>query len=586
MLRLFIACVVTCCLLRECSAELGTARNSAAYTSGPAPSAEFFANIANDEVGINGAAHSVAGAVLHDGSLIASGTYSNTTSVETQEGFITKISSSGSLLWFYSVKGLDPLNASSYESILYVKEGPASDGYPVYGCGIVYVNAQNGYNRFVVKLNSTTGEQLWFQHFEDPTPGLWGAWMMMDFQPSGDLVLSGFVNGAINMNIGEFKSGGNPDSCYLSISRILDSALRSTSGPTVSDVINYHDLTSGYKSGIAIRGLSDGWVIVTELDTANSFVLRYNNAGIVQWTLSTAGQAGEATDIAVSPDESFYMVGGWCANCPLQQANGWTGIDGAFSRVESSGVLSWTRIYGNYNPYVGDECWGITIVSDELGTGAISACGMGVESFTANTICDLDESTWTADQLEACGSMVNDNFGGAGWRVENIRVDTDSGNMTWRRTDQYDPPNPNNEQRTSWENSASEYVASGAGGVILALTDNDSGMGFLKLAAPTPSPTPAPTPAPTPVTTSLPAPTPAPTPVTTSSPAPTPAPTPSSPTPAPTPAPTPSPAPTPASAGSSSDDNTAVIIGASIGSVAAVGIFGGVAYFCLCRAKK
>ena len=85
--------------------------------------------------------------------------------------------------------------------------------------------------------------------------------------------------------------------------------------------------------------------------------------------------------------------------------------------------------------------------------------------------------------------MTQGNFGGSGWRVENIKVSFADGSQIWRTVDQFQQSQSNAEEdqgsgkQESWENSASEYVALTPDGGIIAITDNDSGMGFLKLKA-------------------------------------------------------------------------------------------------------
>ena len=78
--------------------------------------------------------------------------------------------------------------------------------------------------------------------------------------------------------------------------------------------------------------------------------------------------------------------------------------------------------------------------------------------------------------------MTQGNFGGSGWRVENIKVSFVDGSQIWRTVDQFQQSDAEVGQE-SWENSASEYVALTPDGGIIAITDNDSGMGFLKLKA-------------------------------------------------------------------------------------------------------
>ena len=72
-------------------------------------------------------------------------------------------------------------------------------------------------------------------------------------------------------------------------------------------------------------------------------LIRFSASGAITWQTKVTAQMGEATDVAVAPDESFYILSGHCAGCPGQYPPGKTGgIDGSFSRVESDGRLTWT----------------------------------------------------------------------------------------------------------------------------------------------------------------------------------------------------------------------------------------------------
>ena len=107
---------------------------------------------------------------------------------------------------------------------------------------------------------------------------------------------------------------------------------------------------------------------------------------------------------------------------------------------------------------------------------------MGVESWNRKKYCDPKTSWTDPDEDEACRPMSKGGFEGAGWRVENLRVSAADGSMVWRTVDQFNPPSE--EPLAYWENSASEYIAVTPDGGLIALTDNDSGMGFLRIGAP------------------------------------------------------------------------------------------------------
>jgi hypothetical protein len=497
--------------------NIGTAKNTAKMTTANAPNSTFFSVIGNEVLGctpvggVGCASHSVAGLGTKDGGFIAAGTFSIPTAVagaeDDQDGFISKIDSAGKPVWVAKISSLS--GSGKYESVLSVAEGPEEDGYAIYGVGVIHTGTS--YDRFIAKFDTLTGNRIWLSNFPDSSLSLNGGWEMISMYHEGDAVLSGFAEGGVDMSVGEFKSGGNPENCKMNVAIIKAEALQRATAPTAADLKldkTYNMPETKYTadqalvSGTAVRALSGGGAVIvsrrrlgsegakppfgpTNLEFGDySRVIRIDSTGSIIFETDVSVQ-GEATDIGVDPaDEAFYITSGHCAGCAGQKAKTppWTGIDGSFSRITDDGLIEWTQFHGNPNPLVGDECWGIAMQKD----GAVSACGMGVESFTSGPpgcggkgCCEIKAAKQNAQQQEACGPMNQGNFGGAGWRVENIKVSFVDGSQIWRTVDQFQLND--GEVHNSWENSASEYVASTRDGGIIAFTDNDSGMGFLKL---------------------------------------------------------------------------------------------------------
>ena len=104
-----------------------------------------------------------------------------------------------------------------------------------------------------------------------------------------------------------------------------------------------------------------------------------DSSGTQLWAQFVHGQK-ESTDIAVSTDETYFIISGHGSSG--HQCNG--GLDGRFSRLAmADGSIAWTTgCHGDNRSLIYDECWGISFVDDAQGPGALAFCGTGIESGT------------------------------------------------------------------------------------------------------------------------------------------------------------------------------------------------------------
>ena len=395
-------------------------------TVGKPPDVAFYKVIGADTFG-GTAAHVVHGDGTYDGGSIGCGTYNKVGHPEgdvlgsiNQNGFVVKANAAGEMVWFYG----NPV-IGYYGSLLSCVEGPATDNYAIYAVGVVWTGAD--YDRYIVKLDAATGQEIWKATFPEPTvpgrEGPQGALEFVDMDASGNLFVSGFVNGDVDMPIGEFKSGGKPERCHAFAGKMPASAVQKSTPPSASDfewTAYQWPADKSAVSGSSIRALPDGGAVMLTRILEIPSVFRLSSTGAVTWTTNLPKNTQGAA-LAVSSDATFYAVSGLIF---LENA----AIDGAFSRINSDGTLAWTTHYGHPTmPLVGEECWGVQMVKDSLGEGIIAACGMGVELFK----CPEDASTWTAEQKAACDGFTTL------WRNFNLRLSPTDGSRIWSRVDAY-----------------------------------------------------------------------------------------------------------------------------------------------------
>eukprot|EP00930_Biecheleria_cincta_P065283 TRINITY_DN5103_c0_g1_i1.p1 TRINITY_DN5103_c0_g1~~TRINITY_DN5103_c0_g1_i1.p1 ORF type:complete len:849 (+),score=121.76 TRINITY_DN5103_c0_g1_i1:58-2604(+) len=496
---------------------------SSKVATGTPPSMNWFSLIRKEQSTLNGQ-HGGGGVGTSDDGFVAAGTGGGTGG--RNAGFLIKVNKDGQFQWVYKHESLFTEEDKNYVTFNGVVEGPASDNHALYAAGITYT-ASDGYDRFLVKV-SKDGKEVWKATFPDPVNNIsskkHAAWEMMSMDPStGDVYLSGFVNKDGTSNIGEFKSGGNPDGCIANVAKITGQAMQRSTAPTTSDFVfdrsDFGEL-GHFVSGTSIRALSAGGAVFTSRSkrgTPDSVtnqipqVMRLRTDGTTTWTKAVM-EAGEITDIAVAPDESFYIANGH----RQEKARGSSRLS-SFTRIEASdGAVTWAKYYGDTNPFVNDECWGVTMVNDADGLGAIAACGEGQESIP-NT-CDGDHSPEALHRLGVCSKggqsptcaevktyidAACKNF--MFFKTSTQRVSAADGSLMWIHEHQH------HQCDNIPENTAAEWIAPGvpsAGGFII-ITDNDNGVGFLRIQSARSAP-PAPPPAPTPPCVDSPAPPPAP----------------------------------------------------------------------------
>ena len=264
--------------------------NDASLTVGTPPRALWYEVIGADTFG-GTAAHVVHGAGTYDGGTIGCGTFNvqggpagDSLGSINQNGFVVKADGAGKKVWIYKSVVL-----GYYGSLLSCVEGPAADGYAIYAVGITWTGDANMYDRFMVKIDGATGNEIWKINFPEPTvagrTGKNGALEFIDIDTAGNVYVSGFVNGADQMNIGEFKSGGKPEACHAFAGKMPASAMMRSTPPAESDFewTTYEWSIPDVVSGSSIRALSDGGAVMLTRILEVPAVFRLGGTGAVVW---------------------------------------------------------------------------------------------------------------------------------------------------------------------------------------------------------------------------------------------------------------------------------------------------------------
>ena len=210
-------------------------------------------------------------------------------------------------------------------------------------------------------------------------------------------------------------------------------------------------------------------------EESNAALIKLDGGGAVSWGPVTHDNI-EGTDVAGSYDGSEFAVTGH---------GGPTGIAGKLLRVDSStgnliGITEFRSVPEGAGPnyqYVYNECWGIQPLPQG---GYALACGTGIEECSMLT-------KQLRRQCNQGRALELDNRDGAVPRPVEIRQSVivlvdHLGEVIWQRVDQWSETG--NTQSTP-HSSAAEYTIIGTDGSIATVNDEGTGVGLLKLVAPT-----------------------------------------------------------------------------------------------------
>ena len=174
----------------------------------------------------------------------------------------------------------------------------ASNTGGLFAAGFIH-SGDGTIDRYLVKYDPATGNQLWEATFSDPIRDRDGAIESVMITKNGGLVVTGVINAARG-NLEGFKSYGNPSTGEAFVAWFSAEQLNANTPPSAP--VWTHSLPDGI-SGKGIREVSGpigGYVVVTqsEEDDAGPSVHRLSSEGEILWSRKYA-EHGEATDIAV-----------------------------------------------------------------------------------------------------------------------------------------------------------------------------------------------------------------------------------------------------------------------------------------------
>eukprot|EP00931_Biecheleriopsis_adriatica_P105762 TRINITY_DN80298_c0_g1_i1.p1 TRINITY_DN80298_c0_g1~~TRINITY_DN80298_c0_g1_i1.p1 ORF type:complete len:591 (+),score=86.27 TRINITY_DN80298_c0_g1_i1:38-1774(+) len=515
----------------------------------------FYALVSSEEITVSDA-HPVHGIETSDGNVVLVGKGQEAEGSEKLEAFAIKVSSTGTLVWFWKpgFSGDDLAN-----SVLQLPNGG-----DLIVAGLRTVGGVM--SRSLTKLSLQTGTEAWTTTDFGDSAGKHGAWETIDATSNKDgVLLGGFTNSNNIAEIG-FKSAGNVIAGEAVIMQLPNSVL-SGAKPSASDL-------SGSGSGAwkadfpsyltvkAVRPFGNGDAVALlyqEAEGKGATLVTFTSAGTTLWGPTDFGQKqGEGSDLVVTADgQSFGIVGhggksgvgahqlitGDADCCPISEV-----LYGRLTVVGTDGNFKFAKSYHNGGTkFIKNECWGAQAMDDG---GFAIGCGTGIENCEGMT-------GQMATDCEAGQPLLADSRDGAVprsasiWQSLVIMTSAD-GDTLWQRVDQYRDADQPGLGQSGWEqtSSASEWLVKMSDGSLMSVNDEMGGCGVMKLVKSTDGTAPSPTPTPSP--SASPAPTPPPSPAPTddgdddddeTAPSPTPTPTPS-----PSVSPAPPPSPSPASA--------------------------------------
>ncbi len=257
------------------------------------------------------------------------------------EGFITKISPSGSEEWIRQFNG--SIYADNFTSVEI-----APDGSAAYVGGQVYIGNQwapsvvygqnylgGGSDGFIVKYDST-GSEIWTRLFGG---GGFDSISDLTVDPDGNVVATGSTNqpGLSDVDILTVKV--DPDGNTL-WSKTLSSSTSYQHGSLIatdaSGAIYISGNTEGDLDGQSFLGVGTG-----------IFVTKYDSAGTKQWTKLHSSSGGEfASGISIGGDGAIYLSGYTSGDLYGELNQGSNNEDVFLLKLDQNGDVDWTRMIG------------------------------------------------------------------------------------------------------------------------------------------------------------------------------------------------------------------------------------------------
>ena len=442
-------------LLTACLSEKGFEGSG---ISEEAPTISYYAGMGEDCCGED--PHPVHGVETSDGSFILGGKFIDLGGGT--NGFVVKLSNGTSeqpILIEEGAQGHEWTYTFGQPNSFDAVNSVAAKDDDIFVAGVKQSETL-GMQRFLAKLDSTSGEQVWSMVL--PTFGsLESAFESIVLTNDGGAILAGFTDGDQG-GVEGFKSYGNPHSGKANVMFFSASQLESEHAP---EEAMWEQTYSDFGSIRSIKPADEGFVFVTAQSEESYVVAKIDENGDQEWS-QPLNYHGEATDIAVvtnSDVEIGYAVTG--------HNHFGEGVDGSLTFLELNGDIRWTKSYGNPaggirefeglgegNPsLIFDECWGIQPTGDG---SVVVACGTGIED------CSLGN---VGLGLECRNDPRRK------WRSLMMKISSSS-EQEWYRTDSF-----YHEGEDVAAATAAEHVIRMRDGRFAAVIDQDFGIGLLVL---------------------------------------------------------------------------------------------------------
>jgi len=304
----------------------------------------------------------------------------------------------------------------------------------------------------------------------------------------GGVLLGGVANNIEGVEF-KYKSAGNVPQGDAFAWRISAAGVNKGKGPTQKDITWSYN-SNKWTSIKAIRVDTKGNAIGALHRERNSRM----DAGLVSmafkngkalWGPKYYPQQTEATDMAVAPDGSGFVVTGHGSTEPRHKNARYLG---RLTRVDAKGKYLWTQTIAydrKHTDAIYNECWGVQPDGfDKKRNGWILSCGTGVEN---KEICHYKG---LSVKKKACLAGLPKLWGGkkrnpSAWSnmVPRFKDSTKSGKpgkLMWSSVTSY--------SESPSGSSAAEFISPCKKGGYYVTTDENFGVGILKLGGPKPKP--------------------------------------------------------------------------------------------------
>ena len=329
----------------------------------------------------------------------------NVTSAGSNDGFVTKLNSSGAHQWTTTLGGTG--NEYGYSVAVDGSGNVHIAGFFLatvdFGAG--NVTSAGGSDVFVTKLNSS-GAHQWTTTWGG-TSNDYGLSVAVD--GSGNVYATGYFGATVNFGAGNVTSAGWNDVFVTKLNSSGAHQWTTTLGGTGSDV-GYgvavdgsgNVYTSGHFSGTVDFGAGN----VTSAGGYDVFVTKLNSSGAHQWTTTWGGTSGVDHGLSVAVDGSgnVHITGYFGATVDFGAGNVTSagGYDVFVTKLNSSGAHPWTTTLGGTS----NDDFGYGVAVD--GSGNVYTAGQftGTVDFGAGDVTSAGGADGFVVKLDSAGDAT------------------------------------------------------------------------------------------------------------------------------------------------------------------------------------